>query len=577
MDLVESVRLMAANELAVVDQWRGFVHHAESTVLPQHGGRLVKSLGDGIMAEFESPREGTAAALRLHQYFDSINAVSPPEQRLFMRAGLNVTHVYIDEHDIYGSGVNLAARVTSLAGPGETMATAALRDELADGLDAEIEDMGSCYLKHVAQPLRVYRVGPSSHQALLVPEIDYATPLQPTIAVIPFEARSNEAEYLSVGDLIAEAVIARLGQTAALRVISRFSALAFRGRGASNSELESRLGANYVLTGSYLPIGGRATGKLIVSVQLVDVKSDQLAWADRFQTDVADLLHADCETSDRIARAAHLAILNGEVQKARLQPLPTLAAYSLQLSGVSLMHRSTHREFQRSLEALGELLTRHRKLPDAHAWVAKWHVLNVIRGSSRAPATDAAIALDECDRALDIAPNHALAHAVKGYALAQLRDDGVAARECIDEAIALNPNEMHAWLYRSVWSTHWGLTHDAVAEAQQARNLSPLDPHAYFINTILSNAYAFDKQYDRAITTARRSLKQDRHHAPTLRALLLAQVESGRLAEARQTCAELLKLTPDLTVDAYKNMGNRESPARQRVIAAMRAVCVREH
>ena len=175
MDLVESVRLMAANETAVVQRWHGFVQHARGHVLPRHHGRHVKSLGDGLLAEFDSASEAVGAAHELHHFFDDTNAALPPEQRFHLRAGLNAAQIYIDSVDVYGAGVNLAARVASLAGPGETIVTSQVRDDLTDGLDGELRDMGECYLKHVPEPVRVWRVGDASAQPLLTPEIVAAT------------------------------------------------------------------------------------------------------------------------------------------------------------------------------------------------------------------------------------------------------------------------------------------------------------------------------------------------------------------------------------------------------------------
>ena len=143
IDLVESVRLMAANEAAVVGHWHRFMQHAQAVVLPQWRGRLVKSLGDGLLAEFSSASDAVRAALDLHRFFDTVNTALPHDQQLHLRAGLNGTHLYVDARDVYGHGVNLAARVASLAGPGETVVTANIRDGIVDGVDGELDDINS--------------------------------------------------------------------------------------------------------------------------------------------------------------------------------------------------------------------------------------------------------------------------------------------------------------------------------------------------------------------------------------------------------------------------------------------------
>ena len=261
MDLVESVRLMAAHEAAVVQRWHGFVQHARAHVLPRHHGRHVKSLGDGLLAEFDSAPEAVGAAQELHHFFDDSNAALPADQRCHLRAGLNAAQIYIDSVDVYGAGVNLAARVASLAGPGETIVTTQVRDELTDGLDGELRDMGECYLKHVPEPVRVWRVGDAGAQPLLTPAADQPGTLLPGIAVIPFAARSNAPEHFAVGELVADAVISLLGRSQHLRVISRLSCSAFRLRDAALGEVSQRLGAQFVLSGSYVVFGSAGGGK----------------------------------------------------------------------------------------------------------------------------------------------------------------------------------------------------------------------------------------------------------------------------------------------------------------------------
>ena len=572
MDLVESVRLMAANETAVVQRWHGFVQHARGHVLPRHHGRHVKSLGDGLLAEFDSASEAVGAAHELHHFFDDTNAALPPEQRFHLRAGLNAAQIYIDSVDVYGAGVNLAARVASLAGPGETIVTSQVRDDLTDGLDGELRDMGECYLKHVPEPVRVWRVGDASAQPLLTPASEQPGTLLPGIAVIPFAARSNTPEHFAVGELVADAVISLLGRSPHLRVISRLSCSAFRQRDAALGEVSQRLGAQFVLSGSYVVFGSAGGGKLLITAELCDARSGRLVWTERFNAEVGDLLQAESECAHRIALAASSAILNAETDKARLQPVATLSAYSLQLSAINLMHRSPVAEFEKGRELLLALAERQPRASEVRAWLAKWHVLRVIRGISANPADDARHAMDACRQALDLAPENPLALAVRGYALSQVMGDQEGAQRDIDRALELAPNQVHAWAYLSVWNCHADRSDDAVACALKARILSPLDPHAYFLETVLANAYAVDRRYPEATESAVRALRLDREHPPTLRALLLSQFESEDLAGARTTLKQLLRITPGLTLNAYRAMGNPHSAMRRRVISALEAL-----
>ncbi len=572
VDLVESVRLMEADEVGQVTRWRDFVAKAGSEIIPRHQGRLVKSLGDGLMVEFDAARQAVSSAVDMHALMAQGNVGLPTEKHMALRAGLNSSHVYSDALDIYGSGVNLAARMAGLAGPGETVISAGLRDELTDGLDASIEDLGDCYLKHINQPVRAYRVGAAGPRPLLPARNDYAVPLQSSIAVIPFEARGNEPEYLAIGELIADGVSSQLGRTAELRVISRLSCTAFRGHDASVALIAEQLGVAYVLGGSYVV----SSGKLLITAELADARSSQVMWSERLTGDVGDLLLVDSELVGRIASATHGAILQVEVQRALLRPLPTLESCSLLLSGIALTHRASPYYFDRAREVLELLVERHPRAARARAWLAKWYILRVVRGMSDAPDQDARRAIEQTERALDSEPDSALALAIQGHALCHLSRDVEGAIRKIDAAIELSPNESLAWLYKSVWSSMWGETAASVHEAEVASHLSPIDPMKYYYDMILATGLSINGEYDRAIEIARRSLRADRHHQPTLRVLMYSLAQHGEIEEARGVLDRLIRENPNLTVSSYLGMGGEESQTRKQVAAVLRRLGLAE-
>ena len=191
MDVVESVRIMEQDQDGFVRRWQQLVEEAEHNVLPRHGGRIVKSLGDGLMLEFASAQGCVKAAFDLHSFTRQANHGVRPEHQMHLRMGGHLASFVTDQHDIYGTDVNLTSRVSTLAGPGEMVVSSELRDELAAGLDAEVEDLGDCHLKHVEKPVRAYRVGPVGHAPVIPASSTLPPDFRPTIAVIPFEARSE--------------------------------------------------------------------------------------------------------------------------------------------------------------------------------------------------------------------------------------------------------------------------------------------------------------------------------------------------------------------------------------------------
>ena len=570
LDLVESVRLMAANEAAVINQWRGFMHHATTQVLPACHGRLVKSLGDGLLAEFEQPTEAVQAALALHRYFAPLNQTLPAAQQLHLRAGINATHLYVDENDVYGQGVNLAARVADLASPGETLVTASVFDNIVIGVDAEVEDRGESYLKHWPEPVRTWLLYPvSSDSAAVRPRVPegVATDFRPSIAVVPFETRSHVAEQYVIGELIADGVIAQLSRSQNLRVISRMSTTAFRGRQRTADEIGQRLDASFVLGGSYVTYGD----KVVIMAELSDNRRGEVIWAERLTGSTQDLLESHSALLDALCGACAKALLNELVQRTLVLPVPQLDSNALMLGGITLMHRSTPRDLQRSQQLLEAVVQRHKRVATPWAWLAKWHIMQVVQGLSGEPTRDFKRAIDTADRALDLEPSSSLAMAIKGHALCHLGEDVEASRRLLQEASQSNPNDAMAWLYNSVWSQMWGKAEDSVTEAENALRLSPLDPQKYYFEMMLAASYAALGRWDQVIEQCNSSLKKNRYHLPTIRSLMTAQHELGAREEARKTFEVLLALQPDLTLEKYLSSGG-ESPLRRRVAKVMESM-----
>lgn len=569
LDVVESVRLMEVDEDGFVRRWQDLVRETRQRLLPLHGARMVKSLGDGLMIECDQPRDALRLAFAVQALGQAGQTCMPPEQRMRLRVGVHWAEFVSDELDIYGSDVNLTARIASLAGPGDVVVSADMRDRIVPGLDADVEDLGDCHLKHVREPIRAYRVTPvGSAPVMREPEAFVQSDLRPALAVIPFEARSLEPDHLVIGELIADGVIAQLSRSADLRVISRLSTTALRGRAATADSVQHHLHARFALAGSYVASGDR----LLVTAELTDTRKGEVIWAERLQGSVGDLLQVHSELVTRLSEAAAREIVRTQVEQSLVQPMPRLDSSALLLGGIAMMHRASVREFDRSRQALEALVERHGRIAAPRAWLAKWHVLRIVRGMSEDPQREARRALELTRRALDSEPQNALTLSVEGLIHTQVLGDFDRARMQLDAALRASPNESMAWLFRSVLSTMNGDASGSVAEALYATALSPIDPLKYFFELITAAALLADHQHEAAIEHCRRSIRANRHHAPTYRTLLTAQYELGRIDEARAALDSLLAEQPDLTVAAYLAMGSASSATRQRCAQALRAL-----
>jgi adenylate cyclase len=569
-DLVESVRLMREHEASSVQRWADFVRIVVGDILPRHRGTLVKSLGDGLLARFETVPDSAAAAAAMHQTLSAQNVGMPEDQHFHLRAGINAAMAWSDGIDIYGTGVNLAARLATLAGPGETIASAsahellaaglaslakpgetigsaAARDELTHGVDALCEDLGDCILKHFDKPVRAYRVGPASLHPAIPGRRDYGAAMQPTIAVIPFSARSDAPALLDIGNLIADSVIWRLSKSANLKVISRLSTAVFRGRVGDTGQVSAHLGATYVLSGAYVVDGGR----IMVTTELSEARNNQVVWTERLSGEISDLLRPESELVDRIARAVHFAVFDAEVEHVMTQPLPTLESYSLLLGSIKLMHRSSKDEFLQTRHILDELINRHNRIAAPRAWLGNWFILRVTRGWSEDRTREAAEALNATHAALDRDPSDALALATEGFVYCWLLKDLDMARKRCNQAVESNPSHALGWLYLGTVNAFKGEGAAAVDATRRAMDLSPLDPQRYYFESLGGTALLSARQYADAERLARSSLTLNRMHPSTWRVLTISLVCQDRMEEARAALAKMRELDPTLTVEGY--------------------------
>ena len=547
VDLVESVRLFERDEAGTAARWHAAVGEVERA-LPHFGGRLVKSLGDGLLLEFDTAPGAAACALRIPAILD---AEAGGAERLAVRIGVHEADVLADRRDIYGNGVNLCARLASLAGPDEVVASAQVRDLLVDSVDADLEDLGECFLKHVAGAVRAFKLTPSSDRRTPrapVASVAPIEPLQPMVAVFPLRASAGDTDPSLLGRVIADEVNAALSVSPDIGVISRMSVDALAGRELDPQACRGLLGAHYVLGGGVRVVGDR----LVALPELVETRSGRVMWAESVRGRVADLLAGDGELVHRMVSQVRSAVLLHEVTRARFQPLPTLESYALLMGGIAMLHRASREDFQRSYALLDTLLERHARQSSLHAWIAKWHVLNVAQDWSADPLEDTRRAQDAARRAIDLDDRNSVALAIDGLVNTSLLKRLDVGMQRYEAAVEANANDGLAWALKGTLHAFRGEPQAAVQGTRRALALSPLDPLRYFYETLAATAELSAGHWDEVITLASQSLRGNRSHTSTWRSLAIAQVESGRLDAARATVSELMKLDPHFTIERYR-------------------------
>lgn len=564
VDVVESVRLMEQDEEDTITRWRAFVRSVERELLPQHGGRLVKSLGDGLMLEFERVLPAVQTAFAMQQLAQTMNQGRAAERCMFLRMGAHAADVVVDERDIYGAGVNLAARLATLAGPGEVVVSAAVRDGLVPGMDVELDDLGECYLKHVGGRRRAFRArAPGPH---IRPALARERPLVPMIAVLPLVSTTDAA-----GDAAALAItddlVMALSRCPYWQVMSRLSTMALAQRSLTPSQIGRLSSAEYVLSGAVR----RAGPRLRLMLELSDVRSEAIVWNDVVETDEAAVLARDSALARLVVAAVLRALLQRELAIAHSAALPNLPGYALLLQSIARMHHLVRDDVLYAYQALHHLSDRHPRAPEVHAWLAMWHLVQVFQAWSEDPEAESSCVRSSLARAVDADPRHALTRALLGHACVGLDGDLASAEVHLRAALEANASEPLAWLFLSqvcAYSDRAAAARDAI---ERARMLAPLDPMAYLFENYAAAVYGAIGDCAQALACAERAVSLNAAHLPSLTQLIIAQMRAARPDEARLTARRYLALRPQASVQRFID----HHPARDQSIAQREAEALR--
>jgi TolB-like protein/Flp pilus assembly protein TadD len=449
-----------------------------------------------------------------------------------------------------------------LAGPGEIIVSARAREQLTPMLDADVEDLGDCYLKNIKEPVRAFRIGPPGPHPVVKARWSLGE-LRPVLAVIPFTVRGEGAEQGILGEVLADEMIRALCRAHELNVISRLSTTAFVGRKLDLDELRSHLHADYIVTGTCSVHDSNVS----LEAELVDTRTGQVVWTEHLEERIAGILSGDHQLAGRAVAEISRAIMTRELQRTRSQPLPTLKSYALLMGAIALMHRLTLADFNDARAMLEAILERGTHQPLAQTWLARWHVLRVQQGWSTDVMDDAKRALDLTKRALDSDPELSLALAIDGFVHTNLLKRFDIAQQRYDLAIQSNPNDSLALLLKGMLHAFRDEGEQAVRDTELALTLSPLDPHRYFYDSLAASANLTAGRYARALDLAKRSLRANRMHTSTWRVLTVAQWQLGMREEASDSAQQLLKLEPALTVSSYLSRAPGASFAIGKLIA----------
>ena len=568
-DVVESVRLIEQDEKDNVSRIRLLLRRLANEVVPLHGGTILERRGDGLLIKFSDSRRAAACALQMHGQAALANGGRGADDTVALRIGVHCADVIVDENAVYGRGVNLAARVTTLAGPGETVLSSSVRDRLTDLVDGELRDLGECFLKNVVEPVRAYQLKPASGMPAALPLMPAANDAGAAhcaiLAVLPLTTQRAGPRALGGADVFVDQLTAALSQSPMLRVISSLSANAFRGRDMGQTAAGAMLAANYVLAGRC----DESDGHLQACLELVHCGSGEVVWARVFSCRNTDVLSTDSDVVARAVTDVLAALTRTELTIAHGRPLPNLAAHTLYLSAVTLLHRFSRTDFDRARLMLEALRDRAPRNAAPAAWLARWHVFKIVQGWSADVRRDGAQASDFAQRALDHDPRSSLALAMAGSVEAGVNRDMASARGYYDLALASNPNEPLAWLLKGVAHGFMGEAGAALEASERSLQLTPLDPLRFYYDSLSSSAASTAQAYPRAIQLAERAIQANCMHGSAYRTLAVAQVMVGSIEDACQTVKRLLAVEPNSSVRQFLARAAVDSEQNQRFARAL--------
>jgi TolB-like protein/class 3 adenylate cyclase/Flp pilus assembly protein TadD len=473
-DVVGYSRLMGADEEGTHERLKAHLAELIDPKIEEHHGRIVKNTGDGLLAEFASVVDAVRCAVEVQRGMIDREPDVPEERRIRFRIGINLGDVIADGGDIYGDGVNIAARLEALAAPGGVCVSGTVRDHIGDRLPYAFEDLGEQSVKNIARPVRVYALCPDGIARIPAASALSATPDSPTtaaprlsIVVLPFTNLSNDPEQQYFADGITEDLTTDLSRLSNMFVISRNTALTYRNKPIDTKQIGRELGVRYVLEGSVR----RSCKQLRVSAQLIDAATDAHLWAERFDSDTGDPFALQNEITSRLANALGIELVAAEA----VRPTEHPDALDYILRGrAALLKTGTPDTFREAINLFERALALDPQSVEAQSRLAAILAGRVLYGSVDSAAADLARAEGLVDRALAASPRSALAHFVKGNVLrAQNRwEEAVPEYET---ALVLNRNLVLASTRLGWCKLYAGSIEEVIPLVEQAIRLSPRD------------------------------------------------------------------------------------------------------
>jgi TolB-like protein/tetratricopeptide (TPR) repeat protein len=547
-DVAGYSRLVGVDEEGTLAQLKALRRALLDPKIDEHRGRIVKTTGDGMLVQFASVVDAVRCAVEVQRQMIERNAETADEKRIEFRMGINVGDVVIDGEDIYGDGVNVAARLEGLSEPGGICVSLGVRDQVRDKLDLTFDDAGEQQLKNIARPVRVYRLrligtATKAAAALVLPD-------KPSIAVLPFQNMSGDPEQEYFADGVVEEIITALSRIRWLFVIARNSSFTYKGRAVDVKQVGRELGVRYVLEGSVRKAGNRVR----ITGQLIDVSTGAHIWADRFEGELANIFDLQDQVTASVVGAIEPKLEQAEMERAKRKPTESLDAYDHYLRGVAGVHQWTREGNNEALSHFKRAIEVDPNYASAFGMAARCYSQRTGFAWVTDREQEVADAERLARRAGELGKEDAVALSAAGHALVIVVgdiDDGAAL---IDRALVLNPNLAWAWHSSGFARISLGELEVAIEHVARGMRLSPQDPQMFAMEIVIAAAHLFAGRPDQAFSWAAKAIQERPNFFVGTCIAAASGALAGKLAQAEKAMMRLRQLNPALRISNLKDM-----------------------
>jgi adenylate cyclase len=541
----------------------------------EHKGRIVRTMGDGLLVEFNSVVDAVRCAIDIQRAMPAHSADQPTDRRIRYRLAINMGDVVSDGDLIYGDGVTVASRLESLAEPGGINISRAVRDQVRDRLTIVFQDIGEHEVKNVTRPVRVFRI--VLHEAAAAAtgatrRRAAAPPNKPAIAVLPFQNLGGDSETEFFLDSVAEDLITELARARWFSVVARNTSFGYKGKGADAKQISRELGVRYVVEGSLRKAGSRVR----ISCQLVEAASGQHLWAARFDGTLEDSFDLQDRVTESVIGSVAPVLREAEIERARRKPEANLDVYDLILRAFPLTFAETAEDNKEALRLLARALETDPAYPTANALAAWCHQQRHLMDWPAAQGDDREAATRLARVAIAEAADAPLALALAGAVHASLTRDHDVAFAAVDRAMLTTTNAAVVLGFDALTRCICGSYETAIEHAEKAMQLSPLEPLLYYAAFAAALACLLVDRTEEAVAHARKAVEGNRNFVFPYCVLALGCARLGRSDEVAQTVQRLIRVAPGFRLGSLRKIQFADAARLQSELDLLREAHVPE-